>query len=51
MVSLGCRDLVGACHNVGGSNYHIVFVPKYRRKVFRSLMVQKTIERAFHGDR
>jgi putative transposase len=48
MVSVGYRDLVGACHCVGGSNYHFVFVPKYRRKVFRDSLVQKTIERAFH---
>ena len=31
-------------HNVGGSNYHLQFTPKYRRQVFRVRIVRKLIE-------
>lgn len=31
-------------HNVGGSNYHLQFTPKYRRGVYRVQMVRKMVE-------
>lgn len=31
-------------HSVGGSNYHLQFTPKYRRRVFRVWKIRKMIE-------
>ena len=40
-------------HSVGGSNYHLLFTPKYRRQVFRVWKIRKLIEallrRKAHG--
>ncbi len=47
MISDSYQDLAPASHNVGGSNYHFVFVPKYRRKVFRNSQVKKACEDSF----
>lgn len=37
-------QIVYGRHNVGGSNYHLQFTPKYRRMVFRVRRVRKLIE-------
>ena len=37
-------QIVYGKHNVGGSNYHLQFTPKYRRVVFRVRRVRKLIE-------
>jgi len=36
--------IVHGRHSVGGSNYHLQFTPKYRRKVFRVHAVRKLTE-------
>ena len=37
-------QIVYGRHNVGGSNYHLQFTPKYRKLVFRVRSVRKLIE-------
>jgi putative transposase len=37
-------EIVYNRHNVGGSNFHLQFTPKYRRDVFRVRIVRKMIE-------
>ena len=35
-------------HSFGGSNFHLQFTPKYRRKVFKSAIVQETCRNAMY---
>lgn len=35
-------------HNVGLSNYHFQFTPKYRRKVFVDPVIREACRRSFH---
>ena len=37
-------QIVRGRHSVGGSNFHLQFTPKYRRRVFRIRSVRKLIE-------
>lgn len=42
------NQIVHGRHSVGGSNYHLQFTPKYRRRVFEDYLIREECRRQFH---
>ena len=50
MISGSCLDrTVRSKHSLGEANYHFQFTPKYRRAIFKDVVVKKACERCLQG--